>query len=158
MSKHGSELGDLIDQVSTGQPEGEGSSYLLEHDGGRHLVEMLLETISDFFWSRVSRGDTCNNWLGIFHLNVANRHTVLGNSIITSLNRFGCSGTKSGSRQGCGIKSGLGDQARNLCPELLSHQELRHPGGPGEPLRAVKGWDRVKSGLGRHVDRWLKRA
>jgi len=35
---------------------------------------------------------------------------------------------------------------------------LRHPGGPGEPVGAVKGWDRVKSGLGRHVDRRLEKS
>ena len=140
--------------ISTRQPEREGLLYLLEHDGSRCLVESLLETVPDFFWSRVHCGDTRNYWFSTVHLNITDCCTILSNPIIMSLNRFGCSGARSGSGWGCELKSRPGDQARNVCPEFLSHQELRHPGGPGEPVRVIKDWDRVKSGLGRYI--WWK--
>jgi len=119
--------------IATIEPEGEGWSDFLEDNGGRCLVEFLLETVPYLFRGSVRSRDTHNYGLSTLHLDIPNHWTVLGNPIIVSFDRFGSGG-------GWRLKGRLRDQARDICPELLSHQELWHSGRPGEPVGAVKGF------------------
>ena len=47
---------------------------------------------------------------------------------------------------------------KNVGPHLVSHQKLRHPGGPGDPVRAIKDRDISKSILERHSDRKARKS
>jgi len=50
-------------------------------------------------------------------------------------------------------RSRLRIEPSNVRPNLVGYKELGHPGGPGEPIGAVKGGDIGESILGRHSDR-----